>query len=163
MGCLTVGSRAVAGSGDVQCRQARFSNRFTRVVEHSPIAVEALPLLRERGCIPEQVVEILQSARRFGPVHLRRRRLRSPKQPRAPAWSLIVHHSPHVPAGRCPQERRSFELSRSLWRSMRFDEPKLMVNSARDLREQVGRIRVGIARGLSDGVARRLTKGRQST
>ena len=45
---------------------------------------------------------------------------------------------------------------------MRFDEPKLTINSARDFREQVGRVRIRIVRGLTDRVARRLAKSGQS-
>ncbi len=44
---------------------------------------------------------------------------------------------------------------------MRFDEPELMVDAARFLGEEVGRIVAADGRGLSNRLARRLSKRRE--
>src|SRR4051812_12014031 len=44
---------------------------------------------------------------------------------------------------------------------VRLDEPEPLVNAARDLRKQVGRVQVAQLVGRLDGLSRRLTEGRQ--
>lgn len=61
---------------------------------------------------------------------------------------------------------RSEAISRTepfcaFWVPIRLDERKLLIDVARNLSKQVGRVRIGVAHDKTDGLARRLAKGRE--